>query len=90
MVLFLSQDSISLCDFISEGRNSSVASQEKRSSFSSSSGKFSISLNQQDSKLRCDLKKVDETSSVDSVGFSHLEWSASVPYNLAEEPDEVG
>jgi hypothetical protein len=22
-------------------------------------------------------------------GFSHLEWSASVPYNLAEEPDEV-
>lgn len=25
----------------------------------------------------------------DSNGFSHLEWSASVPYNLAEEPDEV-
>ena len=25
----------------------------------------------------------------DNNGFSHLEWSASVPYNLAEEPDEV-
>ena len=24
-----------------------------------------------------------------STGFSHLEWSASVPYNLAEEPDQV-
>ena len=22
-------------------------------------------------------------------GFSHLEWSATVPYNLAEEPDDV-
>ena len=29
-------------------------------------------------------------SSLDCNGFSHLEWSASVPYNLAEEPDEVG
>ena len=26
---------------------------------------------------------------LDCNGFSHLEWSASVPYNLAEEPDEV-
>ena len=26
---------------------------------------------------------------VNTNGFSHLEWSASVPYNLAEEPDEV-
>ena len=22
-------------------------------------------------------------------GFSHLEWSASIPYNMAEEPDDV-
>ena len=28
-------------------------------------------------------------STLDCNGFSHLEWSASVPYNLAEEPDEV-
>lgn len=31
----------------------------------------------------------DESSSNVAMGFSHLEWSASVPYNLAEEPDEV-
>ena len=30
-----------------------------------------------------------DPSKRDSTGFSHLEWSASVPYNLAEEPDEV-
>ena len=24
-----------------------------------------------------------------TTGFSHLEWSATVPYNLAEEPDDV-
>ena len=29
------------------------------------------------------------TTTLDCNGFSHLEWSASVPYNLAEEPDEV-
>jgi hypothetical protein len=31
----------------------------------------------------------NSTVEKDSNGFSHLEWSASVPYNLAEEPDEV-
>ena len=24
-----------------------------------------------------------------TTGFSHLEWSSTVPYNLAEEPDDV-
>ena len=23
------------------------------------------------------------------TGFSHLEWSSSVPFNVAEEPDDV-
>ena len=31
----------------------------------------------------------EDEEEVDANGFSHLEWSASVPYNLAEEPDEV-
>ncbi len=31
----------------------------------------------------------EDEEDVDANGFSHLEWSASVPYNLAEEPDEV-
>jgi hypothetical protein len=30
-----------------------------------------------------------ENTAKDLNGFSHLEWSSSVPYNLAEEPDEV-
>ena len=30
-----------------------------------------------------------DSKPLDATGFSHLEWSASVPYNLAEEPDEV-
>ncbi|TRY61191.1 hypothetical protein TCAL_05688 [Tigriopus californicus] len=35
-------------------------------------------------------KVVNETTKENDInGFSHLEWSASVPYNLAEEPDEV-
>lgn len=25
----------------------------------------------------------------DGVGFSHLDWSAIVPYNMADEPDDV-
>ena len=34
-------------------------------------------------------KRKGKSIHVDSNGFSHLEWSSSVPYNLAEEPDEV-
>ena len=42
--------------------------------------------------LKRDKKKASEPSNADdnsgSNGFSHLEWSSSVPYNLAEEPDD--
>ena len=42
--------------------------------------------------LKRDKKKTSEPSNADdnsgSNGFSHLEWSSSVPYNLAEEPDD--
>ena len=39
---------------------------------------------------RANPKPNSSTTTLDCNGFSHLEWSASVPYNLAEEPDEVG
>ena len=38
---------------------------------------------------RANPKPNSTTTTLDCNGFSHLEWSASVPYNLAEEPDEV-
>jgi len=36
-----------------------------------------------------DLSKAAVDAPINNSGFSHLEWSASVPYNMAEEPDEV-
>ena len=38
---------------------------------------------------RANPKPNSTSMTLDCNGFSHLEWSASVPYNLAEEPDEV-
>ena len=29
------------------------------------------------------------TKNLPQEGYSHLEWSSSVPYNVAEEPDDV-
>lgn len=41
-----------------------------------------------DRPLSCAIIKEDSVSSKDN-GFSHLDWSSSVPYNMAEEPDDV-
>ena len=31
----------------------------------------------------------NESQVIEGQGYSHLEWSASIPFNVAEEPDDV-
>ena len=43
----------------------------------------------QKSSLTAQQNLSSNGSLIEGQGYSHLEWSASIPFNVAEEPDDV-